>query len=101
MRAAAAENADKISKVAKQGFAACGPGFVWLQYMFKSEWLLRIEFMPMDSVRQLGMRKDTMDNIELIAQQCDPLTQAAILVFKGDDLQSMGIMPFVEADSEK
>jgi hypothetical protein len=98
MRAAVEANATKVSDVATRGYATFGPGFVWLQFMFKSEWLLRIEFMPMDTVRQLGMRKDTMDNIESIASGCDPLTQAAMLVFKGDDLQSMGLMPLVGID---
>jgi hypothetical protein len=69
--------------------------------MFQGEWLLRIEYMRMDLVFKLGMQKDTMQQIEEIARAYDPLSQAATVMFKGDHLESMGIMPLVDVDDEQ
>jgi|SRR5579862_2605198 len=98
MRVAAVEHLSEISQVARDGHAKLGPGFVWLQFMFKGEWLMRIEYMSMAGVRKLGMRKDTMEQIKSVAARCDPLTQIPVLTFKGDKLESMGILPFEEVN---
>ena len=93
MREVAAENIDKISIVAREGYAKAGIGFVWLQFMFHAgQWELRIDYLPFADALTLGMRKDTMTNINALAKQCDPNRHAAVLIFKGDNIEGMGLL---------
>jgi len=99
MREAAAEQIDKISIAAREGYAKHGAGFVWLQFMFHGgQWELVIKYFPLARALELGMRSDTMANIKSIAKQCDPTKHAAVLIFKGDKIETMGLMGLTGED---
>jgi hypothetical protein len=93
MREKVAENIDGISKVAREGNTKLGKGYVWVQFLYKEgEWLMRAEFITQEAAMKLGMRADTMQQIEEIGKFCDPAKGAAVLIFKGDNFHGGGVV---------